>query len=496
MFECPGCKHIVDDSIKKCPNCSYDIKKFIKSKKNEAKRTGKNFGEETIALSSVYSPGAKNNKVLPQLDFLSKPTGLSNPNLKEIPNQPIFDSPSLNAAANNAKKDTTRTFGEPSMTKIIEEPVFESPSLNKKESFVSTPVDTSKNKDKDAPFGGATDIGFKAPGLGVSVVPPSTGKAPTAESGYGSLSIPAPNAAAPERQPIVHTDPVTPPTPVYNDASVEKQSIFDSPLLNANTTSTTVTSGSFKSNTVTTPTTPSTLNATSALLDNSAKPSSILSENSDIKAQGYGMNTGAKTIASSPSGSVGGATEGIFDSPILNEQARAIAEGRYVPTSVATQASLADLNKPRIPGALTHNTVSQGPSSSYKDPAHQGAMYGKEVQKPSLTNFNGLPANNGYNSSASAEIYLGNPLLAKNVAPSALPPNPIAQNMGNTSGSMSPEVAGAANTEQNQQTVFSPTYSSFGTTKPSVGAPNPLLSGNATLNSSNPLLGGGSGNNQ
>ena len=461
MFECPGCKHIVDDSIKKCPNCAYDIKKYTKARKNEAKRTGKNFGEETIALSSVYSANTKAPKVLPQLDFLSKTAGVDNSKLKEIPNQPIFDSPSLNAASrntSNASATTNRTFGEPSTTKIIEEPVFESPSLNKKDSYLATPV---SNND-ELPFGGATDIGFTAPGLGVTVAPPSTGRPPVNGESYGSISIPAPNIAAPERQPIVPTEPVVPPTPVYNDTPSVAQPVFDSPSLNSG----------------------------NALLSQTAKPAAILSENSDIRAQGYGMNTGARNVSSTfvPTGEV---VDGIFDSPILNEQAKAIAEGRYVPTSVASQASLADLNKPKIPGAISHTSFGQSVQSSYKDPAHQGAMYGKEVQKPNLTNFNGNPVNNGYQSAASAEVYLANPLLATSVAPSSLPPNPIAQNMGNVSADVNnnPEISGVQNDPQSQGTVFSPTYSSFGNTPTAAGAPNPLLAGNASLNAGNPLLG-------
>ena len=47
MFECPGCKHIVDDSIKKCPNCSYDIKKYVKAMMKDAKKNGEKLLSKT-----------------------------------------------------------------------------------------------------------------------------------------------------------------------------------------------------------------------------------------------------------------------------------------------------------------------------------------------------------------------------------------------------------------------------------------------------------------
>ena len=66
MFECPGCKRIVDEETKVCFNCGYNIKKYVK----ELKKGKKNIGKETMSLSSVYSNDKKVAAInLPKLDL-------------------------------------------------------------------------------------------------------------------------------------------------------------------------------------------------------------------------------------------------------------------------------------------------------------------------------------------------------------------------------------------------------------------------------------------
>ena len=125
MLECPGCKRIVDDTIKSCPGCSYDIKKYVKAMKKEAKKSGKSSGFGTIGLGAVYNaePVAAIN--VPKLDFLS------NQNSEEL-ETPIFDSPSLNTPKTQPAE--APVFESPSLnmpkTQPTEAPVFESASLN------------------------------------------------------------------------------------------------------------------------------------------------------------------------------------------------------------------------------------------------------------------------------------------------------------------------------------------------------------------------------
>ena len=96
MFECPGCKRIVDEETKVCFNCGYNIKKYVK----ELKKGKKNIGKETMSLSSVYSNDKVADINLPKLDFLSGKKAEDKPAEKAAPvEQPIFDSPLLNAQA-------------------------------------------------------------------------------------------------------------------------------------------------------------------------------------------------------------------------------------------------------------------------------------------------------------------------------------------------------------------------------------------------------------
>lgn len=67
---CPGCSRIVDDSVRVCPGCKYNIKKYVKDLKKKGGITG------SISLGSAYDEAKSSAPVLPELDFLKpKPAG-------------------------------------------------------------------------------------------------------------------------------------------------------------------------------------------------------------------------------------------------------------------------------------------------------------------------------------------------------------------------------------------------------------------------------------
>ena len=174
MFECPGCKHIVDDSIKKCPNCSYDIKKYVKAMMKDAKKNGKTINESSLALSSVYSSDNAKGGALPKLDFLSeKPTlpSLTANSAQPGGAQPLFDSPSLNAAAANmgaASAAPKPTFESPSLNAAAApKPTFESPSLN----APVAPAAPTQMFDSPSLNGTSAPTTFSAPGFTPVPVP-------------------------------------------------------------------------------------------------------------------------------------------------------------------------------------------------------------------------------------------------------------------------------------------------------------------------------------
>ncbi|MCR4586012.1 MAG: hypothetical protein K5686_09860 [Lachnospiraceae bacterium] len=63
-FTCPQCKRFVDETMRSCPGCKFNIKKYVK----EMKKNGMSFGG--LSLNSVYNRSAESAPVSPQLDFL------------------------------------------------------------------------------------------------------------------------------------------------------------------------------------------------------------------------------------------------------------------------------------------------------------------------------------------------------------------------------------------------------------------------------------------
>jgi len=163
MLECPGCKHIVDDTTKVCVNCGYEVKKYFKQMAKEAKRQGKSFNANSIKLTSVYDNNEDVSNIT--LDFLKKPepvraTAPSRPlprfdGTPATPVTPVAPAPSQAAPAPSAPAAPARTdsgfhsnsvfspapsthptvpvsFGSLSAQPEKSEPasIFDSPSLN------------------------------------------------------------------------------------------------------------------------------------------------------------------------------------------------------------------------------------------------------------------------------------------------------------------------------------------------------------------------------
>ena len=517
MFECPGCKHIVDDSIKKCPNCDYDIRKYIKSKMKEAKKTGKSFGGDTIALSSVYSPGQTVSKELPTLDFLSEKPVLESPSLRESINSkadentaaaepagvsepaPIgtpevkpaassFTAPEVKPAVNSFTapevKPAVNDFSASEMKineitpERVPEPKVENVSIASAESTVfsaaptggsafsgitsaadSEPIITVSNDKVKKPV--SSNPGFQTSpaqkavaeqNFGFSpVMPPSRSTLPDS-----AIKISAPSVPAPERKPIEPNKSIVPPKPVYadkklqvNEASVNEQKKpmetikFDSPSLNA---------------------------ATIASNHIPASQASISINKPAPVSQPVPQVTSAKA-AEKKEENVSGF---VFDSPALNKRAAEIASGQYVPTSKASEATMADLNKPKnTNGQISHNSFGQmQQQSSYRDYSNtQNGLYGSVLQKPQISGYkmdvtgtvNNSPAYQSPNASA---VNSANPLLAAGTGTVAPPPNPLSAN----NAMLSNMSVGA-----NNPLLGSGSSSGPGAINPLLGASNPFL---------------------
>ena len=233
MFECPGCKRIVDEETKVCFNCGYNIKKYVK----ELKKGKKNIGKETMSLSSVYS----NDKVaainLPKLDFLSGKKAEDKPAEKAAPvEQPIFDSPLLNAQAKKIEEaqapvPTAETVAAP----VAEPTPAPAPSVG----LNPTAPLPSAGLNPEAPLPTAgLNPAAPIPAAGLNPEAPLP-VAPAPAAPVASAPMQAPNpfrdtvaTSAPIPAPVAPVAPL-PPSPAPAPAAPVEQPIFDSPALNA-----------------------------------------------------------------------------------------------------------------------------------------------------------------------------------------------------------------------------------------------------------------------
>jgi len=503
MFECPGCKSIVDDSIKKCPKCGYDIKKYVKSM-GKAKKGGSRAEDVSFNLMSAYSAKQATANV-PTLDFLSKPAEpvvVATPTV-EVP-APVVETPVI---------ETPVVDIPPVAAPVVDIPVVEpvapvEPEVSAPEKSVSHFTDYSSVELSSVSSANTSageneiynDPSYIAPIAPASVPEPQaytatgTVQMPSYDtSSIRRVQIPAPAASAPERKPIVPNESMVPPAPVYEDteqptvtlaparpepvaesipaapvvsvsnagyAKLTEQPtempVFDSPLLNA-----------AQANNVR-PAQPASAASLSSQQFNSASFGTAPIQKPAQPVPAYrsaNLNTisGTAQPASAPAEPE---EQGIFDSPILNAQARKIASGEYVPTSVASQASISAMQERKMappPGlGISRQTYGQngyGQTSSYKAPA-QPLVY--QEQGPI-----GQPQYQATPQYQSGTMGVGapNPVLGSATASSqqSAPSSPMYASFNSNSGG-------------NGSNVNIPNYGNAGP-----GAANPLLAGNPLL---------------
>ena len=195
MLVCPECKRIVDDSVKNCPGCKYNIRKYVKA----AKQGSSTAFLGAITLSSVYDSKEKLPINTPKLEFLSSS--------KEV----VFESPSLSGGAAVTPQEN-------------EESIFESPVLNAQAVTPASPVTTSI---------------FDSPVLNAQVASPVTTSIFDSPVLNGKLTQPVAQQAStnqllfdsPELNGL--TTPITQETSIFDSPSLQEKTIFDSPSLQA-----------------------------------------------------------------------------------------------------------------------------------------------------------------------------------------------------------------------------------------------------------------------
>ena len=458
MFECPGCKHIVDDSIKKCPNCAYDIKKYVKSVLKDAKKSGKN-EDVSIALSSVYNATSKTT-ALPKLDFLSNipapaptPTAAQAPSYSQpvAPSQPAApqtSSYSQPMAPSQPAAPQTSSYSQPmapSQPAMPQTPSYSRPATPSQTSSYSQPTVTTRPASTMSSYSQPS-----VPGAMSQIAPPA---GYSAGSNEGTIKIAAPVRPAPERQPVTSNSRSMFPKPIYQEEPartayaqpqpqpaqpIAAAPIFDSPELNA-AHAAGIRQGA--------PATAANVSQMASYGAPAAPASSIYNSQptqhnfatppTSAPAPSFAGNGMQPAMPAAPQGE-----ELLFDSPLLNAQHQMIKNGEYVPSSSASQASMSLLEK----DVSAFGNISTGVSQS---------MFG-------LGNY-------GQTSTYKVEQ------LARNDNPNLAGGNALL-------GSQPPKMPEAP--ASFQQTSFQPAYGL--NSGSNVNAPNPLLAGN-------PLLGGNAG---
>ena len=471
MLECPGCKHIVDESTKRCANCGYEVKKYFKQLAKDAKKSGKPIGDTALKLGAVYEKKEDVSHLEAQLDFLKKPAATA------PAQKPVQSAPAAAAPVVDLKPEETPSF--------MQQPVLQStPAPTAPASTVmpgapvtpvspapaaapvttpapaATPAPTVNLEQNNNPFMAANahmnqpsaiekaaaaqaaapkqeaavmPTATQAPQSQAAVLPMSGGSsvssAPTGAatlpignaaptpaapaSPFGapqtSFAVPgsqapsdgialAPSHAAPERKPVAPTQPTMLERPKYEDepetpivtntpkptpmpsaksasgssfgkAPAPSAGLFESDILNQAHAN-----GEFVASSATSATLEDARRAEEKKREEqesynpfnrkaannmtledipkfkqSASASNPVAANPLLQGGGFGVGTGAANIqrTSMIEKQEEEVIEGIFDSPMLNKRAKQIADGEFVPTNVASDASLDALEKKR-----------------------------------------------------------------------------------------------------------------------------------------------------
>ena len=463
MLECPGCKHIVDESTKRCANCGYEVKKYFKQLAKDAKKTGKPIGDTALKLGAVYEKKEDVSHLEAQLDFLKKPAATA-PAQKPVQSTPVAaapvvetkpeevpsfaQQPVLQSTPAPAAPVSTPMPATPVSTQIPGTPFSVSapapasaPTVNLEQNnnpFMAanahmnqpSEIEKAAAAQAAAPKQEAAVLPTSAAPQSQAAVLPMSGGASIASAPSGAATLPvgnasaapafspspfgapqtsfavpgtqaqedgialAPSHAAPERKPVAPTQPTMLEKPVYEDepatplvtntpkptpmpgakstfgkAPASSGGLFESEILNQAHAN-----GEFVASSATSATledarraeerkreeqesyNPYNRKAANNMtledipkFQQSASASNPVAANPLLQGGGFGVGTGAANIqrTSMIEKQEEEVVEGIFDSPMLNKRAKQIADGEFVPTNVASNASLDALEKKR-----------------------------------------------------------------------------------------------------------------------------------------------------
>ena len=213
MLECPGCKHIVDESTKRCANCGYEVKKYFKQLAKDAKKSGRSVGENTIKLGSVYDSQTEASHLEAQLEFLRKPSAVAP------------EAPAQKAAPVSAP--VAETYASPASPAPTAAPSYASPAPAQAAPSYSAPAPAAAAPVSPAPaapqssnpFMAANPVGgiggsmFESPSLAQSA------PAPAAPAPTPAAPTPAPSVASPSPAPQAAVLPTSSNIPASGPSS-------------------------------------------------------------------------------------------------------------------------------------------------------------------------------------------------------------------------------------------------------------------------------------
>lgn len=475
-------------------------------------------------LASAYSAKAPSTS-MPTLDFLSKPAPVEvapEPVMTQTPMPEINAQPVVPKATPVVPAEPVSTMAFETTAPVVEpvapvEPEQETPVVQETSSHftdyssveLSSVSSSEKSSIIDSISTSNNDLGYNDPSY-IAPIAPASVPAPQAYTAEGTVQMPsydtssietvqisAPSKAAPERKPITPNASIVPPAPVYEDVAAPTVTLAPTrpapvPEVSPTTPVVTVSDAGYAKLSQQPEEMPvfdsPSLNAAQANNIRQAQPASAASLNNQqynsstfgaapINRPGAPMpayrSANLNTIPASPMMPTTPATpevDGIFDSPILNAQAKRIASGEYVPTSVASQASLSSLNErkmaPPPPGmGISRQVFGQagyGQASGYKGPS-QPLVYQEQAPIGVQPQYQAPPQYQ------TGTVGVGGPIAGA--------PNPV---------------LGATQTQAQQPSAqFSPVYGSFNNTNGANGSNvNIPTSGNAGPGGANPLLAG------
>ena len=167
-FACPQCKRFVDDTMRSCPGCKMNIKKYVK----EMKKNGMSIGG--LSLNSVYNRSSESAPVSPQLDFL-RPAA-PEPVAAAPEPAPAYSAPAAPAPA----------------------PAYSAPAAPAPAPAYSAPAAPAPAPAYSAPAAPAPAPAYSAPAAPAPAPAYSAPAAPAPAPAYSAPAAPAPAPAVPD----------------------------------------------------------------------------------------------------------------------------------------------------------------------------------------------------------------------------------------------------------------------------------------------------------